>query len=186
MVWSAPMTAVSGELFTAAEYNKFVRDNFLQMAASINKDLATSRGGFFSVEASNRLKQRFPGATTVTAEHNIKIFETSFVDLQSSGPMCTVKTGSRALVCINAELMNRNNNSQASASFEVSGATRIPASDNWRITHDGIDANRWSRQGAWRMVTGLNPGLNTFRMKYRTGNLGPVYFRRREIIVIPL
>jgi hypothetical protein len=186
MTWTAPMTAVSGDLFTAAEYNLYVRDNFLEMAASINKDLSANRGGFFSVEASNRLKQRFPGAAVVTAEHNIKIYQTSFVDVQSAGPYVTVKTGSRALVCINAEMMNRNTNAQASASFEVSGATNIKASDNWRITHDGIDAQKWSRQGAWRLVTGLNPGLNTFRMKYRTGNLGPVYFRRREIVVIPL
>lgn len=186
MAWTAPMTAVALELLTAAEYNKNVRDNFLEMAASINNDLAANRGGFFSVEASNRLKQRFPGAAVVTSEHNIKIYQTSFVDVQSAGPFVTVKTGNRALVCINAEMMNRNNNSQASASFEVSGATQIKASDNWRITHDGIDAQKWSRQGAWRLVTNLTPGLNTFRMKYRTGNLGPVYFRRREIVVIPL
>lgn len=186
MAWTSPMTAVALDLFTAAEYNLYVRDNFLEMAASINKDLATSRGGFFSVEASNRLKQRFPGATSVTAEHNIKIYQTQFVDIQSAGPIVTVKTGSRALVCINAELKNANTNAQASASFEVSGATTIPANDNWRITHDGIDSQKWSRQGTSRLVTNLNPGLNTFRMKYRTGNLGPVYFRRREIIVIPL
>jgi hypothetical protein len=186
MAWTSPMTAIAGELFTAAEYNLYVRDNFLEMAASINDDLSNNRGGFFSVEASHRLKQRFPGAKVVTDSHNIKIYQTTFVDVQSAGPFVTVKTGSRALVCISAEMMNRTNNAQASASFEVSGATKIKASDNWRITHDGVDASKWSRQGAWRMVDNLNPGLNTFRMKYRTGNLGPVYFRRREIVVIPL
>lgn len=186
MAWTSPMTAVSGDLFTATEYNLNVRDNFLEMAASINNDLAAARGGFFSVEASNRLKQRFPGVATVNNENNIKIYVTSFQDCQNAGPMVTVKTGGRALVCINAEMKNANNNAQASASFEVSGASKIKASDNWRITHDGIDAQKWSRQGTSKLMTGLTPGLNTFRMKYRTGNLGPVFFRRREIIVIPL
>lgn len=186
MAWTSPMTAVAADLFTASEYNVNVRDNFLEMAASINKDLATSRGGFFSVEASNRLKQRFPGTNSVNVEHNIKIYATSFQDCQSAGPMITVKTGSRALVCISAEMKNANNNAQASASFEISGATKRNASDNWRITHDGIDAQKWSRQSVSSLQTGLTPGLNTFRMKYRTGNLGPVYYRRREITVIPL
>ncbi len=84
MAWTSPMTAVSGDLFTAAEYNQHVRDNFLEMAASINKDLATSRGGFFSVHANNRLKQRFPGVTSQNAEHNIRIWETSFGEAASS------------------------------------------------------------------------------------------------------
>lgn len=186
MAWTAPMTAVALELFTAAEYNKSVRDNFLQMAASVNKDLVSNAGGLFSVEATNRIRQRFPGAASVTAEHRISICETDWREVQSFGPLVTVTTGSRALVCISAELMNYNNNAQASASFEVSGATKIYASDAWRITHDGIDSQKWSRSGVWRMVTNLTPGKNTFRMKYRTGALGPVYFRRREIVVIPL
>ncbi len=89
-------------------------------------------------------------------------------------------------MCISAEMMNRNTDAQASATFEVSGASWIPASDTWRITHDGLAGDKWSRQSISHLVTTLNPGLNTFRMKYRTGNLGPVYFRRREIVVIPL
>lgn len=186
MAWTAPMTAVALDLFTAAEYNLYVRDNFLESAAAINKDLTDNTGGLFSVEATNRVRQRFPGAASVLSEHRISICDTSWKEVQSFGPMVSVVTGTRALVCISAELMNKNNNAQASASFEVTGCTRIYASDNWRITHDGIDALKWSRSGVWRLVTNLNPGKNTFRMKYRSGALGPVYFRRREIVVIPL
>jgi hypothetical protein len=186
MAWTSPMTAVSGDLFTAAEYNLNVRDNFLELAAAINKDTTLNRGGLFSVEATNRIKQRFPGASSVLNEHRISICESDWREVQSFGPMVSVVTGSRALVCISAELMNLNNNAQSSASFEVTGATTIKASDNWRITHDGVDAQKWSRSGVWRLVTTLTPGKNTFRMKYRSGALGPVYFRRREIVVIPL
>lgn len=186
MAWTAPMTAVSGELFTASEYNLYVRDNFLEVAASVNKDLAANTGGLFSVEATNRIKQRFPGAASVLNEHRISICESDWREVQSFGPFVTVTTGTRALVCISAELMNMNNNAQSSASFEVTGATTIRASDNWRITHDGIDSQKWSRSGVSRLVTNLTPGKNTFRMKYRSGALGPVYFRRREIVVIPL
>lgn len=186
MAWTAPMTAVALDLFTAAEYNLYVRDNFLEMAAAVNNSQDDNTGGLFSVENTNRIQQRFPNASVVTAEHNIPVWQTSYRDIQSAGPFVTVTTGTRALVCFSAEMKNANNDAQSSASFEVSGASQVPASDDWRITHDGVDSQKWSRQGAWKLFTTLTPGKNTFRMKYRTGNIGPNYFRRREIVVIPL
>lgn len=182
MAWTAPMTAVDGDLFTATEYNLNVRDNFLEEAPAH----ATSGGAIFTVDAANQLTQKYPGSVSVVAEHNIRLCDVVYKDVQSSGPWVTVKTGSKATVIISAEMKNSNTNAQASASFEVSGATQIKASDNWRITHDGAAAGKWSRQSAAHQITNLTPGLNTFRMKYRTGNLGPVFFRRREILVIPM
>lgn len=181
MAWTAPMTAIALDLFTATEYNKYVRDNFLETAPA----KADTSGGLFTVDVANRIMQRFVGTTTVTAEHRISICDVTYKDVQSAGPFVTVKTGGKAMVMITAEMMNSNTNAQASASFEISGATTRAASDNWRITHDGVTGGKWSRQSSCHHVTDLNAGLNTFRMKYRTGNLGPVHFRRREITVIP-
>ncbi len=181
MAWNAPMTAVALDLFTATEYNKYVRDNFLETAPA----MADTSGGVFTVDTTNRLVQRLLGSSTVSLEHRISICDVTYKDVQSAGPFITVKTGTKAMVAISAEMMNSNTNAQASASFEVSGATTRAASDDWRITHDGIAGGKWSRQSTCHMFTSLTPGLNTFRMKYRTGNLGPVYFRRREITVIP-
>lgn len=182
MAWTAPMTAIDGDLFTATEYNLYVRDNFLEEAPA----KANSAGGIFTVDAPNRLTQKFPDTKVVTDEHRISICDVTYKDVQSSGPWVTVKTGSKATIIISAEMKNSNTNAQASASFEVSGATHISASDNWRITHDGADGGKWSRQSSAHQITTLTPGINTFRMKYRTGNLGPVFFRRREILVIPM
>lgn len=181
MAWTAPMTAVALDLLTATEYNKYVRDNFLETAPSI----ASTSGGIFTVDVANRLQQRFMGTKVVNEEHRISICDVTYKDVQSAGPFVTVKTGGVATVIISAEMMNSNTNAQASASFEISGATTRAASDNWRITHDGVTGGKWSRQTSAHRVSDLTAGLNTFRMKYRTGNLGPVHFRRREITVIP-
>lgn len=181
MAWTSPMTAVSGDLLTASDYNINVRDNFLETAPSY----ASGNGGFFVVDGTNRIKQRSAGSSSVLLEHQIRICDSVWKEIQSFGPIVTVTTGTRALVTISAELMNGTNNAQTSASFEVSGATRIQASDEWRITHDGHDTKKWTRYSSTRLVT-LTPGINTFRMKYRTGNIGPGFFRRREIIVLPM
>src|SRR5690606_12967068 len=43
MAWSAPMTAVSGSVFTAAQFNQFVRDNLNETAPA----RATTAGAHF-------------------------------------------------------------------------------------------------------------------------------------------
>jgi hypothetical protein len=73
------------------------------------------------------------------------------------------------------------------ASFAVSGASAIDASDSWCIYMSGADANAPGRWGVCRRVTGLTPGSNTFTMKYAAGATGATgTFANREIIVLPL
>jgi hypothetical protein len=181
MAWTSPMTAVSGDLLTASEYNTHVRDNFNMLAPA----LARTQGSLWLSKGSHQVAEYSTGAHRVLAHHNIRITQTQWTEIQSAGPFIAVRTGDSAIVTINAELMNANTNAQASATFEVSGATTIKPSDDRRITHDGFAGNRWTRGSTTTRVS-LNPGLNMFRMKYRTGRLGPVHFRNREIIVLPL
>lgn len=73
------------------------------------------------------------------------------------------------------------------ASFAVSGATTVAASDESAIYLSGVAANNFNRWGIMRKVTGLNPGSNTFTMNYAAGVSGATgTFARREIIVLPL
>lgn len=181
MAWTAPMTAVDGDLFTATDYNVNIRDNFLETAPAI----ASAPGSIFVVDGGKRIIERQVGSNVVLSENNIKTHQNTFKEVQIAGPMVTLTTGTQAIVSYSCEMMNRIDDAQANASFEVSGATRIAPSNEYRLVHDAINPNRWTRQMVTTRVT-LNAGINTFRMKYHTGNRGPIHFRRREIVVLPM
>lgn len=73
------------------------------------------------------------------------------------------------------------------ASFAVSGATTVSASDSWAQYLSGTDASNSNRWAVCNRVTGLTPGSNTFTMKYASGTPGATStFARREIVVMPL
>ena len=108
----------------------------------------------------------------------------TYTDLTTSGPAVTLTTGTKALVIINAQSFNTNT-SATFASFAVSGATTISASDNYAIRFQNT-AYEAPRNAAATRLTTLTAGSNTFTMKYRRNTSGTANFGYREIIVIDL
>lgn len=111
---------------------------------------------------------------------------TSYIDLTTVGPSVTTTIGpsGMALVCLYADLANTAAGAQTYMSFAVSGATTVAASDS-RSLMNSSGANYHSNLGATFLETGLTPGSNTFRAKYRT-NAGTSGWANRRIIVVPL
>ena len=68
--------------------------------------------------------------------------------------------------------------------FAISGATTRDA--GYSTYGVALMGNDVSRASAVSVVTGLNPGSNTFTAKYMTNGSGAAYFMNRDIIVIPL
>jgi hypothetical protein len=176
MAWTAPMTAVAGAVFTAAQYNTYVRDNFLTLDVS----LATVENSFFAGNGTNSIVQRTPawdartGGSTTTS--------TSHADLADGvGPSVTVATGTMAMVWI---YCNQYNTSAAAAwmTFEISGDTTLAASDTNAVQMQGTDGDR---AGAGILVDTLTGGTNTFTAKYRVSTSGTGYFSQRRIVVWP-
>ena len=58
MAWSAPMTAVSGSVLTAAQFNTYVRDNLNETAPA----KATAAGQIFVSTAANAIAARLVNA----------------------------------------------------------------------------------------------------------------------------
>lgn len=182
MAWTAPMTAVSNTALTAAQWNTHVRDNLLETAPG----KASAAGQVFVSTGANAIAARTPAFATVATQQTTT--STTYANLATPGPTVTVTTGTSALVFINCEIDHDSNSTAAIwASYEVSGATTIAAADSWGLRRDGItfaNSNRW---GATHMRNDLNPGSNTFTMKYRefsaTAN---AVFRDRHLIVFPL
>ena len=124
-----------------------------------------------------------PASASATVATEQDTSSGSYTDLVTSGPAVTLTTGTKALVIVTAQQFNSSSNQQF-ASFAVSGATTISASDA-RAARSQNSAFEEFRFSAVSRLTTLTAGSNTFTMKYRTAG-GTAYFSNREIIVIDL
>lgn len=183
MVWTAPNTAVAGQVWTAADFNLYVRDNLLQTGPALH---GVNTNGYFTQRGDNDV---FPArmvasgvdtsATTITS--------TTYADSAPPGPSVTVTTDTSAAVFMSAAMAD-----EAAMSFAVSGATTIAASDSFWIlrTHYNPGAIAGDRGTAFRIVVlnNLTAGSNTFTAKYRrvTTIGGSTSFSSRYIGVMPL
>ncbi|MEU8683133.1 hypothetical protein [Streptomyces sp. NPDC048611] len=173
------MTAVDGAHFSDVQFNRYIRDNLLECAPA----KAGAAGQHFAVDDLNQLSARTIQTAFISTSQTTT--STTFADLATVGPTVTVETGRNALIWINCQISHATANIQASASFEISGATTWAANNIERITHDGNSAGQSLRYSQCTRYPDLTPGTNTFKMKYRVSS-GTGTFARREIIVLPL
>jgi hypothetical protein len=178
MAWSAPMTAVAGATFTAAQFNQYVRDNLNETAPA----KATAAGQFFVSTGTNAIAARQLTQSVIATSQTTTA--TSFTDLATVGPAVTVTTSDRAMVMFASDIDNTATNGASSVSVAVSGASTIAASLAWRLVRDGATSTNVWRIGASHLFTGLTAGSNTFTMKYLVGS-GTGTFGNRELIVLP-
>lgn len=176
------MTAVANAVFTAAEYNSYVRDNLLETMPA----KATTAGRWFVATGLNSIAERQIATNTVDTSETTS--STSYTNLTTTGPAVTVTTGTKAMVFITAQMTGHASEAtvETYASYEVSGATSSSATDARAIVNDvGANDNRIS---VGSLHTGLTAGSNTFTMKYKcgTGAANPHTFLRRTITVMAL
>jgi hypothetical protein len=175
MAWSAPMTAVAGATFSAAQFNQYVRDNLNETAPA----KATGAGQIFVSTGANIIAARAPAAAVVVTSQGTA--STSYVDLGSVGPAVTLTTGTQAFVWFGALISNSGANSSR-MSAAVSGSSSVAANDQWAAINVGTSANRFFSA---HLFTGLIAGSNTFTAKY-DGSAGTATFANRELMVYPL
>jgi hypothetical protein len=177
MAWTAPMTAVSGSVYTAAQFNQFVRDNLNETAPA----KATTAGAHFAVSGTNEIAERLSASDIVTTSQDTT--STSYTDLSTVGPSVTATTGPRALVIVRGAISNSGTGSSR-MSYEVSGASSVAAADAQCVGVFGT-AGTGVLGGDISLVTGLTAGSNTFTAKYRVSS-GTGTFSTRRIVVFPL
>lgn len=177
MAWSAPMTAVASSVFTAAQFNTFLRDNLNETAPA----KATTAGAHFVVSGTNEISQRLTGGAAVLTSETTT--STTFANLATVGPAVTVTTGPMALVVVHGSCENTGAGASRMG-YEVSGATSIAAADNRGIAAFGVAGAGVLASGV-AFHTDLTPGSNTFTAKYRVAS-GTGTFVSRRLIVFPL
>jgi hypothetical protein len=179
MAWTSPMTAVDNQELTVALYNTNVRDNFLELAPA----KATASGGFFVSTGTQAIAERLPALARVDTSESTT--SATYVDLATVGPTVTLKTGREAIIFYSAMASSANADAAAIYSFEIVGD--LNEDGGHRIIYDGKGAGGLSRGYGIYHTTGLEPGTNTFRMKYRSGSGGvSATFSNRQIAVFPL
>lgn len=178
MTWTAPMTAVAGAVFTAAQWNSSVRDNLLETETA----RALTVSGYSVVSGYQQLAERI-GVTATAGSDSTD--STSYDDLDASfGPEVSVITGTRALVLF-VGAVRTTGGTRAWISYEISGATSVAPHDGFSLEFDVTSPASWGG-GVVHGPTGLlNPGLNTFTLKYRVTSSGTGTFTNRRIAVIP-
>ena len=169
------MTAVAGNIFTAAQFNLHVRDNLLETAPA----KATTAGEFMVASGPNQIAARFVGLSGPggTAEPET----TSYVPID--GGVVTAETGSRAYVVLSAAVTGVAG-TNAWMSCAVSGASSIAASDAFALR---VNATGIFQMSQMRLYNNLTPGTNIFTSVYkRTVGSGTVGFSSRQISVFPM
>lgn len=176
MAWTAPMTAVASTVFTAAQFNTYVRDNLNETAPA----KATVAGQIFVSTAANSIAARTPAAAFITTSEGTA--NNAYGDLATVGPAVTATTGTHAFVAIFCRSSNTGGSSSPMA-YDISGATTLASSDDRSIGISGVAASPCN-VGAFFMET-LTAGSNTFTAKYRAP-AGTGTWQWRRIVVIPL
>lgn len=173
------MTAVAGSVFTAAQFNTFVRDNLAETAPA----KAVTPSGYFVVDGTNLIAERTAVQSLVTTSETST--STAYTDLATVGPTVTVTTGGAALVSIGAKIgpVSTGTNS-IWMSYEVSGASTIGTSDTNALNHLGLGTTGEFRASQVHLLTGLTPGSNTFTAKYKVG-AGTGTWAARRLVILP-
>jgi hypothetical protein len=186
MAWTAPMTAVSGSVYTAAQFNTFVRDNLLETCPA----KATTSGSYFVTSGTNRIAERQAQQSFISQQDSCGATSYDDPDVSPSGnnpipgPSVTVFSGSTALIVVGGRIGgNTVTTASVKMSWEVSGATSISATDTWATGAVGLSSGFAYDSRAW-LVTDLIEGLNTVTAKYSVSS-GSGLFSFRSLLVMP-
>lgn len=188
MAWTAPMTAVDTEVFTAGEFNVNVRDNLLETMPA----KASMEGDYFITIGTNSIEARSVESTSFLVGTGITT-STTYTDLSDTvGPSVTLDVGTQALVIIGAQQgpsAGSNTARSVLMSFEVDGPSSSPPLDLWAFGETAYASTTARTIGSRaHMVTNMTPGEYTFTAKYRVGSgTGTItgQFSERRIIVMP-
>lgn len=182
MAWTAPMTAVATQVWTASAFNTHVRDNLNETAPA----KATTDGSIFTVTAANSINDAPMLQSTVAASETTT--STTFANLTTVGPSVTVSVNTAATVIFGCQMSNSSVDTTALMSvgiYDVDTGSELTApSDTWCQQNDGSPANSVERGMVAHRFTGLTSGSYTFQAKYRVG-AGTGAFSERYLFVIP-
>lgn len=171
MAWTAPMTAVDGTAFTAAQFNTNVRDNLLETMPA----KALTIGSYFVSTGNNSIAARRPFSSFISTSQTTT--STSYTDLTTVGPSITATVDTFAFLFYSAEISNSGNN-QSFMAFAVSGDGTLP-NDNYSLMVQGTATKKFGNFVRLNMT----PGTYTITSKYKVA-AGTGTFSQRSLALL--
>lgn len=179
MAWTAPMTAVAGTAFTAAQFNTYVRDNLNTTAPAV----ASAAGNIIVTTGLNAVTERVPSVGFVVTSQTTT--NTSFVDLATVGPTVTVTTGIKCMVTFGCLISNSSVGQGGRMGIDLSGASTQVAADANSILAESGNANDGYKLTWSTIFNPLTPGSNVWKAKYRCAGSGTAAFAERVVAIVP-
>lgn len=212
MVWTPPKQFQSGEILTAADLNTYLRDNLLENEVT----KCTTAGAHLTTDAGGNLIERKLVTDTIETSESLtglpyvylgsSTWADSYLtprDLGTAGPTVTVETGSKVIAIASVSCSGTYGALQAQIDVCVSVDDNAHKVGSFS-TVDPL-ANQtffiWPMAGSKAsrskliVISGLTPGINTFTMKYNTGqNSGAVpankletnTYSNRQLVILAL
>lgn len=179
MAWTAPMTAVAGTAFTAAQFNTYIRDNLNTTAPAV----ASAAGNIIVTTGLNAVTERVPTVDFIATSQTST--SGSYGDLTTVGPTVTVTTGVKALATIGCQISNSSVGQGGRMAADISGANTQAAADaNSCLAESGNASDAYKL--VWTTIHDpLNAGSTTWRGKYRLVGTGTATFSDRLVAVVP-
>lgn len=182
MAWTAPMTAVANDIFTAAQFNTHVRDNLLETVPA----KATSSvvdGSFFVKTGTNSINNGARTPMTAVVSGTETTTSTSYAALATAQQLDVV-TGTMALVTVGSRMYISGGGNTGYMSVAISGASSVTVADDWALQYCSEVSNREFSGSRTYLFTGLTAGTNTFAARFKV-TAGTGSFRYRSLSVIP-
>lgn len=177
MAWSSPMTATTGNVLTASQFNQYWRDNLLVSEAAS----ATGSGNLLVSSAAHAIVERVPAVDfTGGAESTTSTTFTTFTTSTS----VAIETGTKVLLSIGAGVSNNTAAYGCRVGVDTSGDTTLAASDTYSFYADSGNAGD-GFQGTYVFIYSVNAGFNLFDLRYRAVFGGTATFNRRLIAAVP-
>lgn len=161
MSWSVPAVFTTGQVLTAAQMN------------AISGDLT-------DLDSRTNPQTAQVASTQTTTS-------TTLTNLATVGPVVTMTTGTVAVVMVTVFAANSTAGDGGNVGVAVSGATTIaaPAGGVTPQTNLVAAGTILTLSGCW-LITGLNPGSNTFTLQYAASSGGTAtFYSPRTLTVLP-
>ena len=179
MAWTSPLTAVANTTLTAAQWNIFLRDSLNAQGPTS----ATGAGQLLVTTGFGSLTMRTPQVQYISTSDTTA--SSSLVALDSDGAEVTVITGTMCMVTVGCQISNSTAGAGGMASIDLFGDTERAADEINCVRADSGNANDAFKLGWTTIYNPINPGSNTFGMKYRATGGGTASFAGRLIVAVP-
>lgn len=180
MVWSAPMTAVAGNIFKASEFNTYVRDNLMETEAAYILEPGY-QGAFFVTTGENSISGSAPQISSISTSESTT--STTYTDLATASPTILNRTvNTKTLITLGAIVSNSSATGTSIMSVEWSNDSGVVGAASDLYSFSGTGTNPVAA-GAGYMIDTV-PGTYTFRAKYRVTS-GTGTFAQRRLFVFP-